>query len=232
MKKLYVLVCMISVLILIFSCGQQKQEAGKTEKSDTVTTVKPVVVQTPNEAIKELKDGNKRFIEGKLINTEYKKEIGQTKNGQKPHSVILSCMDSRVPPEIIFDQGIGNIFVIRVAGNIEDENVLGSLEYGVGHVGAKLIVVMGHRHCGAVTGAVENMKLGKLTQLLDQIKPAIKSNLDSPDIVDETAKNSVKITMDDIMNKSSIIRKLIDEKKVIMIGAFYDVETGVVTFME
>ena len=179
-----------------------------------------------------LKNGNKRFVESKLENTNYKKQIEQTKAGQKPHSVILSCVDSRVPPEIIFDQGIGNIFVIRVAGNIEDENVLGSMEYAVEHSGSKLIVVMGHNHCGAVTGAVEDIKLGNLTQLVNQIKPAIKSNPNNPNIIDETAKNNVKITIMDILNKSDVIREMVNEKKVAIAGAFYDIETGAVTFME
>ena len=104
-------------------------------------------------------------------------------------------MDSRVPPEIIFDQGIGKIFVIRVAGNIEDDNIVGSMEYAVEHSGSKLIVVMGHSGCGAVTGAVKDVKVGNLTQLLDQIKPAIKSDPADPGTIDETAKNSVKITI-------------------------------------
>ena len=164
------------------------------------------------------------------MNTNYKKQIEQTAGGQKPHSVILSCMDSRVPPEIIFDQGIGNVFVIRVAGNVEDLNVLGSMEYAVEHSGSKLIVVMGHNHCGAVTGAVKDSKLGNLTQLLDQIKPAIQSDPKNPDIVDETAKNNVKITVEDVLKKSDIIRKMVNEKKVAIVGAFYDIETGVVTF--
>ena len=141
-------------------------------------------------------------------------------------------MDSRVPPEIIFDQGIGNIFVIRVAGNIEDENVLGSMEYAVEHSGSKLILVMGHNHCGAVTGAVKDIKLGNLTQLVEQIKPAIKSDLSNPDVIDETAKNNIQLTINDILNKSEIIRELVDEKKVAISGAFYDIESGVVTFID
>jgi carbonic anhydrase len=141
-------------------------------------------------------------------------------------------MDSRVPPEIIFDQGIGNIFVLRVAGNIEDENILGSMEYAVEHSGSRLIVVMGHNHCGAVTGAVKDIKLGNLTQLVEQIKPAIKSDPGNPETIDETAKINVKMTITDILNRSDIIRELVHEKKVAIVGAFYDIETGLVTFLE
>lgn len=149
---------------------------------------------TSSSALQELKDGNARFLAKKPINTDYEKQIAETKDGQKPHSAILTCMDSRVPPEIIFDQGIGNIFSLRNAGNIEDPNILGSLEYAVKFAGSKLIVVMGHTNCGAVTGAVENVESGNLSQLLDQIKPSIKDPLDDPKVVDKTAMNNVKKT--------------------------------------
>lgn len=232
MKKLTAFVFVMMVLCLTVSFGQQNKEVNKSEKNEAVGIGLQGLIQSSDDAIKELKNGNKRFVESKLENTNYKKQIEQTKAGQKPHSVILACMDSRVPPEIIFDQGIGNIFVIRVAGNIEDENVLGSMEYAVEHSGSKLIVVMGHNHCGAVTGAVEDIKLGNLTQLVNQIKPAIKSNPNNPNIIDETAKNNVKITIMDILNKSDVIREMVNEKKVAIAGAFYDIETGAVTFME
>ncbi len=232
MKRLIAIICISTVLCLTYSCNNKNNEPNKAATKDTVNISKQVIIKTSDEAIKELKEGNARFVENKLINIDYKKQIEQTKTGQKPHSVIISCMDSRVPPEIIFDQGIGNIFVIRVAGNIEDENVLGSMEYAVEHSGSKLIVVMAHSHCGAVTGAVKNIKLGNLTQLVAQIKPAIKSDANNPNIIDETAKNSVKITINDILNKSEIIREMVSEKKVAIIGAFYDIETGKVSFME
>jgi carbonic anhydrase len=222
---------MITAVFLICSCLQQNKEPVKSEQNDLVKIAEQMPIQTSDDAIKELKNGNKRFVENKLVKTNYKEQIEQTKTGQTPHTVILSCMDSRVPPEIIFDQGIGNIFVIRVAGNIEDENVLGSMEYAVEHSGSRLIVVMGHNHCGAVTGAVKDIKLGNLTQLVDQIKPAIKGDPNMPETIDETAKNNVKITMNDILNRSSIIRELVHEQKVALTGAFYDIETGVVTFM-
>ncbi|NBP98533.1 MAG: carbonic anhydrase, partial [Synechococcaceae bacterium WB6_3A_227] len=130
------------------------------------------------------------------MNTNYRAEIEATKFDQHPHSLILSCLDSRIPPEIIFDQGIGNIFAARVAGNIEDLNVLGSMEFATQLKGTKLIVVMGHNKCGAVKGAIENAELGNLTQLVDQIKPAItgdKTNMDL--MLSETAKKNVELTI-------------------------------------
>lgn len=227
MKKLNSLAGVIMLMSICFSCSQKN-----IEKNDTGASQSPTLIQTADDAINELKNGNKRFLEGRPVNTNYKDEIEQTKKGQKPHSVILSCMDSRVPPEIIFDQGIGHIFVIRVAGNIEDENVLGSIEYAVEHSGSKLITVMGHSHCGAVTGAVKDIKLGNLTQLVNQIKPAISSDTSSANVIDETARNNVKNTIKDILERSSIVKEMVQENKIKITGAFYDIETGSVTFMD
>ena len=232
MKNLTTKVLVITTLCLNFSCGQQNKDSRNLEKDDKAVINEQLMMRTSDNVIRELKNGNRRFVENKLINTDYKKQIELTKTGQKPYAVILSCMDSRVPPEIIFDQGIGNIFVIRVAGNIEDENVLGSMEYAVEHSGSKLIVVMGHSHCGAVTGAVEDVKLGNLTQLLAQIKPAIKSETKNQEIIDEAAKNNVIMSISDILKRSEIIYRFVNNKKVAIVGAFYDIETGIVTFME
>jgi len=189
-------------------------------------------INSSDEALAELKNGNLRFIDGKMINTNYKEEIEQTKSEQHPHSFILSCLDSRVPPEIIFDQGIGNIFVARVAGNIEDLNILGSMEFATKIMGTKLIVVMGHSKCGAVKGAIENVELGNLTQLVNQIKSAItgdKSNMDL--MMTETAKKNVQLTIADILKNSLVINELVKEGKLKIVGAYYDVTTGKVIFI-
>jgi carbonic anhydrase len=158
--------------------------------------------------------------------------VQSVKDDQHPHSVILSCLDSRVPPEIIFDQGFGNIFVARVAGNIEDDNILGSMEYATKVKGTKLVVVMGHNKCGAVKGAVDNAELGNLTQLVDQIKPAItgdKSNLDK--MLDETSRKNVKLQIESILKNSEVIAGLVKEGKVKIVGAYYDLNTGKVEFI-
>jgi carbonic anhydrase len=202
-------------------------------KSATAKVAKQVVVQTPDEAIAELKNGNLRFLDKKPIHTNYQYEIEQTRDDQHPHSLILSCLDSRIPPEIIFDQGIGNIFVARVAGNIEDPNILGSMEFATKVKGTKLIVVMGHNKCGAVKGAIDNAELGNLTQLVDQIKPAIcgdKSNKDS--MLNESAKKNVELTISDILKGSPVISELVKSGSLKIVGAFYDLTTGKVSFME
>ncbi len=187
-------------------------------------------INTPDEALAELKAGNARFLANAMLNTDYKTQIEHTKENQHPHSLILSCLDSRVPPEIIFDQGIGNIFVARVAGNIVDADILGSMEFATKVKGTKLIVVMGHNKCGAVKGAIDNAQLGNLTQLVSKIKPAIVHNTDN-NKMDETAQNNVKITIGNIVRDSPVIAELIKEGKVKIVGAYYDIESGKVSFL-
>jgi carbonic anhydrase len=215
--------------LFITSCGQKKTDTTNADAQHPVKTE----INTPDEAIAELKAGNQRFVEGKLINTDYANQIEHTKADQHPHTAILGCLDSRVPPEIIFDQGIGNLFVARVAGNVEDQNIVGSMEFATKLKGTKLIVVLGHNHCGAVAGAVGNAELGNLTQLVNQIKPAItgdESNKES--MLDETSRNNVKLTIRDILDQSPIISELVKEEKVKIVGAYYDLETGKVVFLD
>lgn len=221
----------LCLTVIISSCGESDTKTEKME--ETQAPVKQVEINSPEEAFAELKNGNERFMSDKMVNTDYKTQIEHTKADQHPHSVILSCLDSRIPPEIIFDQGIGNIFVARVAGNIDDHNIIGSMEFATKVKGTKLIVVMGHNHCGAVKGAVGNAQLGKLTQLVDQIKPAIATDTSDAALhLDETAKNNVKMTMADILKDSEVISQLVKEGKVKMVGAYYDLTTGKVAFLE
>jgi len=223
---------LLCAAILIASCTQAQKQQGKTELSNADASAKHPIIINPDDALAELKNGNQRFLENKPININYKEEIEATKADQRPHSLILSCVDSRIPPEIIFDQGIGNIFVARVAGNIEDPNILGSMEFATKIKGTKLIVVMGHTKCGAIKGVIDHAELGNLTQLLAQIKPAItgdKSNMDL--MLTETAKKNVELTIADILNQSSVISELIKDRKVKIAGAIYDVSTGKVSFL-
>jgi carbonic anhydrase len=184
-----------------------------------------------DETLQELIAGNRRFITNSSKNTDFARQIESTRSAQHPHSVFLSCMDSRVPPEIIFDQGIGNIFVIRNAGNVEDKNVLASMEYAVKFAGARLIVVMGHSHCGAVSGAVKGVKSGNLTQLLKQIEPCIPVGVRHDGIVEVTARNNIRRTMHDIVARSSTIKQMLATKQINLVGAFYDIESGKVEFL-
>jgi carbonic anhydrase len=229
--KHYILLIVLSLMLA--SCGQKKVETDTSHSNDTKGKKhEHPVINSPDDALNELKKGNTRFVEGKLENTDFKEQVQSVKDDQHPHSVILSCLDSRVPPEIIFDQGFGNIFVARVAGNIEDDNILGSMEYATKVKGTKLVVVMGHNKCGAVKGAVDNAELGNLTQLVDQIKPAItgdKSNLDK--MLDETSRKNVKLQIESILKNSEVIAGLVKEGKVKIVGAYYDLNTGKVEFI-
>ncbi|MBL7129640.1 MAG: carbonic anhydrase [Ignavibacteria bacterium] len=232
MKKVILQILVICTGLLIASCGQNKTN-NETETHSENIVKNSVEVNTPDDALAEMKAGNKRFLDGKLVNTDYKNQIEQTKDGQHPHTIVLTCIDSRTPPEIVFDQGIGNIFVARVAGNIEDPNILGSMEYAVKVVGSKLIVVMGHNNCGAVKGAIDNVELGNLTQLVDQIKPAIVGDTTNiKDMVNETSKNNIKLTIEKILKSSPVIDELVKENKIKIVGAYYDVTSGEVTFLE
>ena len=163
-------------------------------------------------------------------------QINKTQKTQHPHSFILGCIDSRVPPEIIFDQGIGNIFVGRVAGNIEDDNILGSLEYAVKIKHTKLIVVLGHSYCGAVQGTIDHVKLEHLTQLTNQIKPAYDGHHATypiPEVTaEETAKLNVKLTMKEIYETSTTIKHAVDNGMLHIVGGYYNVENGEVEFLK
>ena len=226
-----IITAVIVASVISISWGEKKDETV-SQKQNFKPNDEKAIINNPEDALKELKSGNLRFLSGHLINTDYKLQIENTKSDQHPHSLILSCLDSRVPPEIIFDQGIGNIFVARVAGNVEDPNVLGSMEFATKVKGTKLIVVLGHNKCGAVKGAIDNAQLGNLTQLLNQIKPSIKNNSNTDLMLDDTAKNNVKMTIADILENSPVIAELIKDNKVKIVGAYYDLTSGKVTFME
>jgi carbonic anhydrase len=192
---------------------------------------------TAEEATALLKEGNKRFYELKSINTNYDEQIEKTKDEQHPFAAILSCMDSRVPPEIVFDQGIGNIFVVREAGNVVSPNTLGSLEYAVNVKKVSLLIVLGHSGCGAVAAAVDGIELAiykHLKPLVDQIKHAISTDGECPDhnVYKCTEKNNVKLSIAEILSKSTTISKAAEDKEVKIIGVYYDISTGIVTFVE
>lgn len=232
MKNLLTTAGIFTLCISLLSCKVHKSLSESHSKAKKESANPHITINTPDEALAELKSGNIRFIEGKMINTDYKEEIQETKDGQHPHSIILSCIDSRVPPEIIFDQGIGHIFDARVAGNIIDPNELGSLEFATAAKKSKLIVVLGHSNCGAIEGAVNDVHLGNLTQLLSQIKPAIVGDsTNRPMMLEKTTKKNVEITIDHILSQSPIISDLVKAGKVKIVGAYYDVSTGKVSFL-
>jgi carbonic anhydrase len=195
---------------------------------------------TPKEALEILLAGNQRFMNGISVNKDLLSKVEMTGNSQKPFAAILSCMDSRAPVELLFDQGIGDVFSVRMAGNIISENVLGSLEYATGVVGSKLLMVMGHTNCGAVKGAIDKVELGNLTQLLDKIQPAVEGAKKEGEVCDSSNKAYVNAVAEQnvhnakqaILDQSPIICNLVREGKIELVGAMYCVEKGSVTILE
>lgn len=192
---------------------------------------------TPDEVIESLKSGNLRFREGKMQQHDYLAQKRASQKGQYPSAVILSCIDSRAPAEILLDAGIGETFNCRVAGNVENEDILGSMEFACALAGAKVIVVMGHTSCGAVKGAIANAELGNLTGLLSKIKPAItetayagERTADNYDFVDSVARTNIKMTLADIRQHSPTLNKLEQDGKIKIVGAIYKLVGGEVEF--
>jgi carbonic anhydrase len=193
---------------------------------------------TPELACGVLEEGNKRFINNLKINRNLLQLMNDTANGQYPFAVVLSCMDSRTSTELIFDQGLGDIFSIRIAGNVVNDDIVGSMEYACSVIGSKLIVVLGHTRCGAIKGACDKVEMGNLTGLLEKIKPAIEKAgtpheiIRQPGFPEKVASMNVLLSMEEVLEQSSIIRALYKEGKIGIVGAMYSVETGRVSFIK
>jgi len=196
---------------------------------------------TPAAVLKDLMEGNKRYVAGEVSAPNIEARIAATSTGQSPKAFILSCVDSRVPVEQVFDQGIGDIFVGRVAGNIEDVSQLGSMEFATAAAGAKLVLVLGHEACGAVKGACDHVKLGNLTELLAEIEPAVNAvegfeantkNSKNKEFVDAVIDKNVRMTVADIRKRSKVLADLEKEGKIMVVGALYSLQDGSVTLIE
>lgn len=191
---------------------------------------------TPVSAFEVLRDGNQRFVNNLKMNRNLLQLMNETADGQYPFAVALSCMDSRTSVELIFDQGLGDIFSLRVAGNVVNDDILGSMEYACKVVGSKLIMVLGHTRCGAIRGACDNVEMGNLTGLLEKIKPAVDmmSEVNKGKKIDQesVAKANVLHSMEEILDKSSIIRGLFNDGKIGIVGGIYSVENGRVDFIK
>jgi carbonic anhydrase len=190
---------------------------------------------TPKDAHEILVEGNKRFHQNLKVQRNLQQQVLETSKGQYPFAVILSCIDSRVPAELVFDQGIGDVFSVRVAGNIINDDILGSMEYGCKVAGSKIIVVMGHTKCGAVTAACQHVELGNITSLLNKIKPAVNTITPKEAEMNDTeielvSEKNVKLSIERIRQESSILANLEKEGEIEIVGAMYNVSNGVVTF--
>jgi carbonic anhydrase len=196
------------------------------------------VALTPEKALDILKKGNERFVNNLKANRNLLQQVNETSDGQFPFAFILSCIDSRTSAELIFDQGLGDIFSCRIAGNIVNEDILGSMEFACKVAGSKVVVVLGHTKCGAVKGACDDVKLGNLTALVDKIRPAVEAetttrenrNSSNSQFVEQVAELNVKLAMKQIIEKSPVIADMVHSGQIMLVAGMYDVETGQVTF--
>jgi carbonic anhydrase len=195
---------------------------------------------TPALALDILKDGNKRFVSNLKVNRNLLQQANDTSDGQHPFAVILSCIDSRTSAELIFDQGLGDVFSVRIAGNIVNEDILGSMEFGCKVAGAKIIVVLGHTKCGAIKGACDNVELGNLTGLISKIKPAVDQEMitsnnrtsSNASFVENVAELNVSLSVKNILLKSPIIAEMVKNDQIGIVGGVHDISTGEVKFFE
>ncbi|HKD19495.1 MAG TPA: carbonic anhydrase [Thermoanaerobaculia bacterium] len=218
-----------TVLALALAVAASAHAIGQVQTKDSQA------VLTPGKALELLKEGNARFVVGKPKKRDMAADVKATAPGQYPYAAVVSCMDSRAPMEIVLDQGLGDMFSLRTAGNVIDTDFLGSLEYAVKVVNIRLIAVVGHTHCGAVKGAIEGADFGSLTALLKKIAPAVTASgpgtVKDNAYVDKVARANVRDSMREIREKSAIIRDALQSGKLGLVGGMYDIDTGKITFM-
>lgn len=227
---------MVSLLLV----AEAALAEGKAPLVERVLTQEEQQALTPDEVLRLLKEGNQRFVAGTVTSRDHSAQIRKAVGGQFPKAMILSCVDSRVPVEDVFDRGIGDVFVARVAGNFENTDILGSMEFATKVSGAKLVLVMGHEDCGAIKAAIDGAKLGNITAMLENIKPAVDSlssyegdqTSANPEFVHLVAEKNVRMTMDRIRKRSSILSGMEEQGQIKITGALYDMDTGRVAFLD
>jgi carbonic anhydrase len=222
---------------------QEKVRSLKRRKAplSTVLTAAEQAALTPDEVLQSLKDGNRRFVENDITARDHTAQVRHAAAGQFPKAMVLSCVDSRVPVEDVFDKGIGDIFVGRVAGNFVNEDLLGSMEFACKVAGAKLILVLGHEYCGAIKAAIDNVKLGNITPMLAKIRPIVRRSSQSfrgkkvstnPHFVDHVAKANVLHNVKLITRRSPVLKEMVHASELRIVGGYYDLDTAVVEFFE
>ena len=238
-KNRLVLVSALSLMVAAGLIGCAGRATPPATVSSTIGQAEQSAI-TPDDALARLKDGNQRFVTADSLRRNYPAQVKATSSGQYPFAAILSCMDSRSSPEIVFDQGIGDLFVVRIAGNYAQTDIMGSLEYATKVAGAKLVVVMGHTECGAIKGACDGVQMGNLTTVIQALQPAVDDVKDFPG--DRTSKNkafvrlvteaNVRRTVAKLRADSPILRELEQTGRIKILGAIQDISTGQVTFFD
>ena len=208
---------------------------------DTVTMTKEKQESiTTEQALQKLKDGNKRFVSVKQLKRNLNEQVTKTAKGQFPYAIVLSCIDSRTSTELIFDEGLGDVFNARIAGNFVNTDILGSMEFACKVAGSKLILIVGHSKCSAIKGACDNVQLGNLTHVIDEIKPAVDNvkNIDgernshNDAFVQAVAEENIKLAIKEIREKSSILNEMEKKGEIMIVGSMYNLETGKVDFSQ
>jgi carbonic anhydrase len=226
---------LISLAAIIAACSPKNSASLNSH----VTTAEEQAKLTPDEVLQQFKDGNKRFQSGNETRRNHSEQVRKSAPGQFPKAMVLSCLDSRVPVEDVFDQGIGDVFVGRVAGNFVNEDLLGSMEFACKVAGAKLILVLGHQHCGAIKGAIDDVKLGNITAMLSKIKPAVADSQDfqgeksssNPEFMKRVNENNIRHTLSRIRQESPILKEMEDKGQIKIVGAFYRLTDGTLEFI-
>ncbi|MCA9286651.1 MAG: hypothetical protein KDA22_15615 [Phycisphaerales bacterium] len=212
---------------------------GCAAPSSITMTKEAQQAMTPDQALERLREGNDRFAKGASTHRDYPAQVRATANGQYPYAVVLSCIDSRCPPEILFDEGLGDIFVPRVAGNYAPVDLVGSMEFATRLAGAKLVVVLGHTECGAIKGACDGAEMGNLTTVIAALQPAVSEvqgvegprTSSNPEFVQAVTERNVRRTVETIRTDSPILREMEQSGQLEIVGAIYDVRTGRVQFL-
>jgi carbonic anhydrase len=224
---------LLAIAFVWAAVGSAKAQQAPVQTAETQAAL------TPDRALELLKTGNERFVSGNMMQRDYMNQVEQTATGQYPFAVVLSCIDSRVPPELVFDQGVGDIFTARVAGNFVNTDILGSMEFATAVAGSKLIVVLGHTECGAVKGACDRVEMGNLTHTLGNLAPALyavetegERSSQNKDFVHAVTEENVRLNVQNILERSQVIRDQVENGEVKVIGALHDVSTGTVTFYD
>jgi carbonic anhydrase len=253
MSKTVIVATAIMGVVCFFSCQNSASSKNNTLAGagsmatlpaqqplrERVLTAEEQKALTPDTVMERLKEGNKRFVNNNVTARDHSAMVRNAAAAQYPKAVILSCVDSRIPVEDVFDKGIGDLFVARVAGNFVNEDILGSMEFGCKVSGAKLILVLGHESCGAIKAAIDNVQLGNITAMITKIKPAVvKSQKFSGDktsknaaFVEDVAKNNVLNTIETIRSKSPVLKEMADKGEIKIVGAYYNLKSGEVIFL-
>ncbi len=240
MKNLFRISSTLFALVALLAVPATAQDTIQEAAAVMTQTAESQAAMSPAQALQMLKDGNQRFVNEEMVERDLIDQVEATAGGQYPFAVVLGCIDSRVPPELVFDQGIGDLFAPRIAGNFVNTDILGSMEFATAVAGSKVIVVLGHSSCGAVKGACDHVELGNLTHTLSNIAPAIYAVTDvegersskNADYVHAVATENVHQTVQNILDRSPVMKGLVDEGKLLVVGAMHDVATGEVTFFD